>query len=94
MPLPPTKVTEAQNQHAEEALKLQLGKRLTQEWLLLNGPSGLTEETAVALLQEFTGALPDAGPDVSSAILAPLAPEPRPDSDKPKPATLGEKKSY
>ena len=89
---PPAKITEAQNQHAQAAFKLQLGKRLTQEWLQLNGVAGITEETVVALLQDFTGALQEAGSEVSSAILAPPTPKPQTTSDKPKPTTLGEKK--
>ena len=73
---PPAKITEAQNQQAQAASKKQLGKRLTKEWLHLNGLAGITEETVVALLQEFTGALQEAGTEVSSAILAPPTTEP------------------
>ena len=88
----PTKVTEAQNINAHTEVKKQLGKRLTPEWLALNGLTSLTEETVPALLLEFTGALQEVGSEASSTILAPLVTEHTAASATPKPATLRENK--
>ena len=37
----PTKITEAQATDAQQVLQQQLGKRLTTEWLQLNGLAGI-----------------------------------------------------
>ncbi len=80
---PPSKVSYAQASDAQSCLKQQLGKRLSAEWLASNGMTGITEQAVSALLAEFTSALREAGPGVSSTILAPA----------PKAATtMGERK--
>ena len=68
---PPSRVSSAQASDAQTCLKLQLGKRLSADWLASNGMTGITEQAVSALLAEFTAAMRDAGPAVSSTILAP-----------------------
>ena len=68
---PPSRVSLAQASDAQTCLKQQLGKRLSAEWLASNGMTGITEQAVSALLAEFTTALREAGPAVSSTILAP-----------------------
>ena len=87
---PPTNVTEAQSTDAQ--LQQQLGKRLTTEWLQLNGLAGISEASVAALMVEFTGALLDAGPTVTTTLLAPISTSSGSGTAEPKPATLGERK--
>ncbi len=91
-PLPPSKVTEAQATDAQHTLQQQLGKRLTTEWLQLNGMAGISEASVAALLVEFTTALIDAGPTVTSTLFAPKATTSSSGVSEPKPATVGDRK--
>ena len=68
---PPNRVSTAQASDAQTCLKQQLGKRLSAEWLANNGMTGITEQAVSALLAEFTAAMREAGPAISSTILAP-----------------------
>ena len=90
--LPPTKITEAHATDAQHALQQQLGKRLTTEWLQLNGMAGISEASVATLLVEFTTALIDAGPTVSTTFLAPKFPPSSNCSAEPTPTTVGERK--
>ena len=89
---PPSKVTEAQATDAQHTLQQQLGKRLTTEWLQLNGLAGISEQSAAALLAEFTTALKDAGPAVSTTLLATAAASSGNGASDPKPSTVGDSK--
>ena len=89
---PPTKVTEAKATDAQRVLQQQLGKRLTTEWLQLNGLAGISEASVAALMVEFTSALVDAGPTVTTTRLAPKSSSSSNGSAEPKPATVGERK--
>ena len=89
---PPAKVTEAQSTGGQLAFQQQLGKRLTTEWLQLNGLAGISEASVAALMLEFTGALLDAGPTVSITLLAPKSSPNSTGTTEPRPTTLGERK--
>ena len=89
---PPTKVTEAQATNAQHVLQQQLGTRLTTEWLQLNGLAGISEASVAALTVEFTSALADAGPTVTTTLLAPKSSSSSNGSAEPMPTTVGERK--
>ena len=88
----PTKITEAQATDAQQVLQQQLGKRLTTEWLQLNGLAGISEASVAALMVEFTSALADAGPTVTTTLLAPKSSSSSTGNAEPTPATVGERK--
>ena len=88
----PGKVTEAQATDAQHCLQQQLGKTLTTEWLQLHGMAGISEQSVSALLVVFTTTLKDAGPGVTSTLLAPTTAATSTGAAVPKPATVGDRK--
>ena len=88
----PSKVTEAQATDAQHTLQLQLGKRLTTEWLQLHGIAGISEQSVAALLVEFTTALKDAGPVVATTLLATPATSSNDGASEDNPTTLVNRK--
>ncbi len=54
--------------------------------------AGISEASVAALMVEFTSALVDAGPTVTTTLLAPKSSSSSNGSAEPKPATVGERK--